>query len=270
MSSPTSPTINSAKRTLDLARSFAAREILGRYKSSALGAIWLVLTPLFMLILFGFVFSVIFQARWPDTEVENRGSFAIVLFSGLLLYTFLSEALVRAPSSIIQLTGTMRRTSVNFEVAPISILIVSATSLGLNTAVFILAYPFVMGAPPISALWAPLAMIPLAFFMVGITFALAAIGIYLRDTVHVVNLMSMGLLFLSPVFYDIETVADPVRNLVLANPLTVPIINVRAALFSMEPASLIETGIHFAVSVAVAVAGVLVYFGLRPGFDDRL
>ena len=74
-------------RTLWVHRQLIARmsqrEVIGRYRGSALGLVWSFLTPLFMLSIYTFVFSVVFKARWGAGE-ESRTQFAIVLFAGLI------------------------------------------------------------------------------------------------------------------------------------------------------------------------------------------
>ncbi|TPV32041.1 ABC transporter permease, partial [Pantoea anthophila] len=66
----------------------ARREILSRYKGSSLGLMWSVITPMVMLVIYTFLFSVVFKAKWNVGGDESRYEFAIVLFAGLLTHTF--------------------------------------------------------------------------------------------------------------------------------------------------------------------------------------
>ena len=56
------------------------REILGRYRGSALGILWSFITPLAMLAVYTFVFSQVFKARWGSLDEAGPLGFAINLF----------------------------------------------------------------------------------------------------------------------------------------------------------------------------------------------
>ena len=71
------------------------REINSRYKGSVFGAFWSVITPLFMLLIYTFVFSQIFKAKWGDGTVASKGSFAVILFAGMVVYTFFADVINR-------------------------------------------------------------------------------------------------------------------------------------------------------------------------------
>lgn len=75
-------------------RPLSRREVIGRYRGSALGLVWSFLTPLFMLAIYAFVFSVVFKARW-GTEEESRTQFAVVLFAGLIVHSIFAEVINR-------------------------------------------------------------------------------------------------------------------------------------------------------------------------------
>ena len=78
------------------------REVVGRYKGSAMGLAWSFFNPVFMLVVYTFVFLEIFKARWGNVGVdESKTLFAVVLFVGLIMHGLLAEVLNRAPSLIL-------------------------------------------------------------------------------------------------------------------------------------------------------------------------
>ena len=81
-----------------LIRQLVEREIVGRYRGSILGVFWSLITPLLMLAIYTFVFGVVFQARWGD-QGSGTAEFAVVLFAGLLAYSFFAEVVTRAPGT---------------------------------------------------------------------------------------------------------------------------------------------------------------------------
>ena len=63
-----------------LISSLINREIQGRYKGSVLGILWSLINPIFMLLVYTFVFSVVFKARWNGGS-DSKTEFALVLFA---------------------------------------------------------------------------------------------------------------------------------------------------------------------------------------------
>lgn len=75
------------------------RDIAARYKGSWLGLFWSAINPLLLMVVYGFVFGVIFKARWPaqgDTEV----SFMVLLFCGLIVHMMFADVLGRSASVV--------------------------------------------------------------------------------------------------------------------------------------------------------------------------
>ena len=72
------------------------REVAGRYQGSALGLVWSFLNPVFLLVLYTFVFSVVFKARWGAGGEESKTHFALVLFVGMIVHSLFAEVLNRS------------------------------------------------------------------------------------------------------------------------------------------------------------------------------
>ena len=85
--------INSILKHRQLIVQLAKREVVGRYKGSFLGMTWSFFNPVFMLVVYTFVFSVAFKARWGAGDDEGQVQFALVLFVGLMVHGFFSEVL---------------------------------------------------------------------------------------------------------------------------------------------------------------------------------
>jgi lipopolysaccharide transport system permease protein len=85
----------------ELIRQFTRRQVLQRYKGSYLGLLWSFATPLALLLVYTFVFSIIFEARWPGMETGSRSEFALALFAGLIVFNIFAETLLAAPGLIV-------------------------------------------------------------------------------------------------------------------------------------------------------------------------
>ena len=76
------------------------REVIGRYRGSFMGILWSFFNPVFLLVVYTFVFSVVFKARW-NASSDSKTEFALVLFAGLIVFNLFVECINRAPSLIL-------------------------------------------------------------------------------------------------------------------------------------------------------------------------
>jgi lipopolysaccharide transport system permease protein len=77
------------------------REVMGRYKGSVMGLAWSFFNPVFMLVVYTFVFSVIFKPRWSVGGEESKTQFAVVLFVGMIMLSLFKEVMNRVPGLIL-------------------------------------------------------------------------------------------------------------------------------------------------------------------------
>ena len=80
--------------------SLSQREVIGRYRGSIFGLLWSFINPLLMLVVYTFVFSVVFKARWVGGS-ESKTEFALALFTGLMVFNLFAECVIRAPGLIL-------------------------------------------------------------------------------------------------------------------------------------------------------------------------
>ena len=88
----------------------AKREIEARYRGSILGVLWAFVVPILMLGVYTFVFSIVFQIRW-EVPMEEKGAFALLLFSGLIIFNLFSECVTRAPGLMLENVSYIKRVS---------------------------------------------------------------------------------------------------------------------------------------------------------------
>ena len=85
-------------RNRSLIIALVKREVVGRYRGSIMGIAWSFFNPLLMLVIYTFVFSVVFKARWGVGGEESKTDFAIILFVGLIVHGLFAECVNRAPA----------------------------------------------------------------------------------------------------------------------------------------------------------------------------
>lgn len=254
-----------------LSLQLARREIGARYRGSAFGLAWSLLTPLAMLLVYGFVFALVLRARWPGLEGE-LGSFGhgVLILSGIMVHGFFAECLVRAPRQIVGQPNYVKKVVFPLHLIAMSQWLAAVFNLVVNLCVLLLFQTMVFGLPPLTVLLAPLALLPLLAIGLGLMWAVSAVSVYFRDLDQVMPLLATMLLFMSPALYPVEQVPEAFRALLYLNPLTPAVELWRAlAIWGTVPS--------FAVSLLWAAAGLMallagswVFKRLRPGFADVL
>ena len=254
-------------RHRELVWQLSKREVVGRYRGSVLGLFWSFLHPLVMLSIYTFVFGVVFQARWQE-PVDDRLGFAMVLFSGLIVYSLFAECVNRAPGLILANQRYVRKVPFPLEILPWVTMASALFHAGLSLLVLLAVRELTAAAVPWTALALPVIVLPLVFLTMALSWFLASCGVFLRDTAPTVGLVTTGLLFASPVFYPASALPEAYRPVLWLNPLTPIIEQFRDALFWGRLPDWRSFAIGLIASLAVAWLGLLWFDRTRPAFAD--
>ncbi len=246
------------------------RDIHSRYRGSALGLLWSLVTPLIMLGIYTFVFQFVFKARWNDTSGETTLNFAIILFLGLSIHAVLAEILTKSPQLI-----TANPNFVKKIVFPLELLSWINLLSGLFTFAIslLLLFGFILleqGRIPATAVLLPIILLPYCLMLLGISWLLAALGVYLRDIQQVTGTLSTLLLFLSPVFYSVNTLPAQFQAFIYLNPLSYPVEAARELLIYGHWPAPTSIAIYSCIALALAWIGYRFFKLVRPGFADVL
>lgn len=256
-----------AKRAL--VYQMARRDIVSRYRGSLLGIFWSLVQPLLMLAIYSFVFGHVMNARWPMQTSEVPGQFALILFSGLVLHVLLAECLTRAPNLITGQPNFVKKVVFPLEVLPLVMISSSLFHFLISFTVLLTGVAFIQTVP-LTALLMPLVILPFLFMCLGLSWALAALGVYVRDINHVIGLGVTVLLFFSPILYPLEALPGWARSWIMLNPLSFPVQATRDLLLWGKLPSIQCWAIYSGVSVAVALMGLTMFEKMRKGFADVL
>ena len=243
------------------------REVAGCYKGSMLGILWSFFTPVFMLVVYTFVFSVVFKARWSGGG-ESKSEFALVLFAGLLVFNLFSECMNRAPGLVLANTNYVKKIIFPLETLPLVSLGAALFHMAISVLAWLIFYVVLFGPPPITALLLPLVLFPMVLLTLGLSWFLASISVYLRDIGQFIGIIVTAMLFLSPIFYPRSTLPHSYQAALQANPLTLPVEMVRDVLFWGRPPQWDQLATYSAIAVLVACAGFAWFQRTRKGFAD--
>jgi lipopolysaccharide transport system permease protein len=199
------------------------REIDAKFRGSILGSAWYFVLPLFLMTIYTFVFGVVFKVRWPQQASADPAAIGLYLFSGLLIFTILSEILGRAPTLVLENVSYVKRVVFPLEVLPWIALASALATFCISAVVFIVIYMVLLGPPPATILLTPLLLIPLSMVALGLAWFLASLGVFLRDLRYVISVVITGLPFGAPIFYPMTAVPDEYAKYLRLNPVTIPI-----------------------------------------------
>lgn len=245
------------------------RDIASRYRGSALGGLWAILSPLLLLVIYTFVFSVVFQARW-GTVNSSKTFFALNLFAGMILHGFLGECMSRASGTIVQHGNYVKRVVFPLHLLPLTLLGSALFHACISLAILIVAHAALGGSLGWQMLGLPVVLLPLLIFSLGLAMALAALGVFIRDLGQLMPMLITIMLFTAPVFYPVSALPEAFQGWLRLNPLTTPIEMTRALLFEQQWPALIVYGHSLLVALGMLLVGGFIFKRLRPGFADAL
>lgn len=263
------PRVSETARYLNLVRELALSNFKLKYTGSVLGYLWSLFKPLMYFGVLYVIFVEFFHQRSPD--------FPLQLFVAIVLFTFFSECTATALGSIAGNAHLIRKA--NF---PLSALVVSGSVTALLTLAINLSLLVVVATPfgrlhlGLQSLAAPLLLVELYLFSLGVGMILASAYVFYRDLGHVWEVFLQVLLYGCGVVFPIALVPPRFLHLFLLNPLAQIIEDFRHAIVTptSAPWTVDLAGPLFLVpllfTLAVFVAGLLLFRRLAPLFAESL
>lgn len=243
------------------------RDIEVRYRGSVMGLLWSLLNPVLMLAVYTFAFGFMLKSRWSE-GASSQTDFAIILFAGLIVHGWLAECFNRAPGLILGNVNYVKKVIFPLEILPWVAMGSALFHTAISLIVLIVFFTVVHGFIPWTIVFLPLIFLPLMFLIMGISWMLAAIGVYLRDVGQTIVIITMILMFMGPVFYPLDRLPAHYRWIFYLNPLTVIIEQTRAAAIWGHMPDWGQLAVYYVASLCIAWTGLVVFQKLRKGFAD--
>ena len=250
-----------------LIRALVRRELSARYRGGALGFLWSLLNPLLLLLVYATVFRFVFA---PRADVRP---YALFLFGGVLVWSFVSSALLDAVDTFRVNGPLLRKTTVAPEVFP-------AAAVGARLAHLLLALPVLAAAivyawasgavrPGPAALAFPLVLALLVGAVLGAALLCSALAVRFGDVRDIVaNLLTLSF-FLTPILYPVEAVPERWRWLLRANPWAAFFSGVQDTLFFFRPVPAADWAQMAAWAALSLLLGGAVFEGLRDSVAEE-
>jgi homopolymeric O-antigen transport system permease protein len=247
----------------------ARQQIAARYRGSVLGFGWSLVTPVLLLAVYTFVFGSILGIRWP-VRVDNMGQYALILFAGLIVFHLFADCIARAPGVVAANRNYVKKVVFPLEALPWITLLEAVFQALMSLVVLFLAQIVLSGGPPWTAILLPVVLVPFLLVLIGISWLLASLGVFLRDIHHVIGLVTTFVLFTGAVFFPLEAVPPAFRPIVMLNPITFIIDQLRAVLLYGRLPDWLGLAAYAVLGWLVAWAGLWWFRKTRKAFADVL
>lgn len=257
-------------RNRELISQLTWREVVSRYRGSWAGLAWSFFNPLIMLVIYTFVFTTIFKARWGAGGDASQADFALILFVGIIVHGMLAECILKAPGLVTSNASYVKKVMFPLEILPWPIAGSAMFHAMVSFAVLLLAQAvFGQGVFWTASLF-PIVVAPLLVVGMGVMWMIASTAVYVRDLAMITGLLVTALMFLAPVFYPASALPETYRWIILWNPLTFIIEQGRQVLIVGRTPDWIGLGIYLCVAVFFAWLGYMWFQRTRRGFADVL
>lgn len=189
------------------------RDFTKKYKRTVLGVAWSVLSPLLTLLVMNLIFGALL-----GSDIEH---YTIYLFSGQLVFSFFNESTNEGMTSLLNNAEIFTKVNVPKYMFLFSKNVSSLINFGITLCIYFL-FVLINGIPitwKFLLLLYPIAC--LVVFNVGVGLILSAVYVFFRDIQYLYGIFTMLLMYMSAIFYSIETFPQIGRNLFLLNPVYV-------------------------------------------------
>jgi ABC-2 type transport system permease protein len=267
--------IQKYRYSIILLRELVITEFKLRYQGSFLGYLWSLLRPLFLFIIMYFVFVYFLKIgnsipHWP-----------VALLLGIVLWNFFADVTNNGVTSVVNQGDVIRK--INFP--KYIILLTGSVSALINLLLNLIVIAIFMMINQVNLSWAallaPLYIIEVFVFALGLSFILSALFVKLRDINYIWEIIMQALFYASAVIYPIAYVIDKshvAAQLILLNPVAQAIQDVRhtliydqtPTLFSLSGGNLLTSAIPIVIVAVVIIFGALFFKRQSPTFAENV
>jgi lipopolysaccharide transport system permease protein len=256
------------RRQMFLLKELVKRDFQGRYAGSLLGLVWSFVQPLWLLLLFTFVFSYVMRVRVP--AAGGGGHFASFLFCGLLPWMALQEGVMRASTSITDNANLVRKLRFPAETLVLAVVVAALLHEAIAAVVFMTTLA-ALGELAWRGLPVLLLALPLQISLtVGLGLLLGSVHVFFRDTAQVLGMAFTGWFYLTPIVYPLSAVPERLRRWIEINPLTPLVELYRQAFLRGAIAAVPGTAALAATAAVLLSAGFWLFRRLQPSFVDEV
>ena len=254
--------VQDLKNYREFLKSNVKKDIRGKYKGSFLGVLWSFINPLLSVLVYAIVFPYIMRIK-----VEN---YLIYLITGIIPWTFFTSSINMGIISILSNADIIKKVYFPRIILPIS----TVTSCLVNfliSCIIILLFCIGSGIGiSIYLVWLPLVVIIQYIMLLGFTFILSAIEMYMRDIEHIVNFILSMAFYVTPILYTPDIFPDNLAWVLKINPMAYLVNAYRSIFFYQEMPDVVGLVIVGVFSIVIFLVGYVIFEKLQKGFAEEV
>ena len=244
------------------------RDIQKRYRGSQLGFLWAFFYPILMLLVYTFVFGMVMDVKW-GVEGQDNIEFGLILFAGLLCHGLMAEVVIGSVASITSNVQYVKK--VVFPLEILSLVSLANALFHMFLGMLILLVIFIATGNQLhwTILLAPVVMFPFVVFLLGLSWFLSVMGVYIRDLGQIVGVLMTVLMFLCSIVFPFDRLPLELQPYVLwLNPLTIIVEQLRAVVLFGQLPDWELLGLYSIGAFAMFFVGTWLFKRTRNGFAD--
>ncbi|HRS22928.1 MAG TPA: ABC transporter permease [Candidatus Woesebacteria bacterium] len=259
--------IKAILRQHELLKQMINREIKARYKQSILGYFWVILNPLFQMLVMSFAFSIIMRV---PTKAANNIPYSIFLYVALLPWNLFSNSLTSACSALVNNASLI--TKIYFPrtilvIATIIAKIVDFLFASIILIIFMIIYHLSIN---INIVWIIPIFLIQQIFTLGLALIVSAANLLYRDIQYLLGLILLLWMYLTPVIYPVDLVPEKFRFIFQLNPMSVIINAYRQTILGGGSPNYQSLLLAFLVSLIVLFLGFVYFKWREKTFADNI
>ncbi|MBF0568943.1 MAG: ABC transporter permease [Nitrospirae bacterium] len=244
------------------------RDLKSRYTGSFLGVFWAVIHPVITVITYTFIFSFVLKARLgPEAGTK---SFLLWLLCGLAPWLYFAETVQRNVQILIENKTLITKSLFPSELLPLSILLSNMLNHAIMFGIIGVAAVIITKKLTILIFYLPVYIFLLSLLIMGISWMVSSMNIFLRDIGQVINVLIGMWFFYTPIVYQPAAVPESLRILLKLNPMYYVVEGYRLSLLGIEQSHWKGMLLLFILGVASTVAGGFIFKRLKPDFAEVL
>jgi len=233
------------------------------YLETRLGALWIILEPVLITLIYATVFSLILD-RLP----RNNVPFVIFFLSGMIFWQFFSNTLMKASTLISSKTAMVSQIKFSRQSLVFVAFLEMTVDLGVTFIVLMILDAFYGIYPSVQYIYLPILLFVFFSLTIGLMFMLTTLGVFIQDTQQLTGLVLRFLMYFSGVIISADMLPKKALKVLVYNPLFFMIESFRNIILYSEPPNMKAMSVWLVVSVLFLIAGI-VFFKTNDGkFSD--
>lgn len=246
-------------------KSYVRRDFIGRYKGSVFGSLWTIINPLVILGIYTFVFSVILRVRFgKEGGILN---FAVYAFCGIVVWTAFSDAVGRSATVISENANLVKKVVFPLETLPVYITISGLFTQIIGTIILIVIVLVTRFQLHWTLVFLPLLMFLQLLLTIGLSWFISSLGVFIKDISHVIGLVLLAWMFLTPIMYP-ESMVPERFKFILLNPIATLVSSYRSVIIEGQQPDFIRLTILSFFIIAIFCAGYEFFSRAKTAFSD--